>query len=377
MRTWFLILSLLCLGTNATAQVDTFESGPLLYLLAEPDAIVRLDGTKVGTGSMILPTLSSGTHSLEVSSDKGISETTLTIRASIAGLTVYQPTLRRWTGSLKVTFPGATVHLDGNVLGTSPATFDGIPSGPHELSLQADGLGTVWMSVDVPRRNHVVVDRRLEPSHALTFTPALPPEAMISVRGTANSGTEYNKVFSAAEPIRLEPGVYAATVFLGGFPVLECEYRTESSESIAFLPKTVPTTIAGLGEGALVFVDGSTSPVNLKSLSLTPGLHTLKIVDPSAGIVDTFIFVGDSQRYTITLGESSASMSSQQANLGITLAIAGAVLSLGGFIFNMDSIAIPLSSDYDSYNAIKYASLACMGIGLAGVGTGGFFIFSE
>jgi len=96
------------------------------------------------------------------------------------------------------------------------------------------------------------------------------------------------------------------------------------------------------------------------SYALSPGMHNLKI--QRTGYLTFVLFceiqLGAETRPKIVFLEDSAFVQAKKNAGGSSDPPHGGLLTVGGFIFNIDDVAIALSSDYQGYKLWKYLGLA-------------------
>ena len=161
------------------------EAGPIapatLVVRTVPDGVeVRLGNRTLGQTPLEVTDLAPGTYDLTLRHP--FYETAELAQQSLeSGVsTLVEQTLVRSTGGLRVLTspPGAWIELAGERFAeATPANLEGLPAGPIELLLGADGYQQALVQADVPRGSAGTLDFSLEPSITYgTLTLALTPE---------------------------------------------------------------------------------------------------------------------------------------------------------------------------------------------------------
>jgi hypothetical protein len=224
-----------------------------------PDARVRVDGEEIELGTPQGHPVAAGTHFVEVTLP-GFTHATEEVEVEAGRSRQISFTLHRISAVLKLMTrpPGATVVVDGNIVGqtsgTAAATFrptgdlsgipraefsgelvvEGLMPGEHELEIFMEGYRGFHSRVPIPDLGDFDVGViSLQPSEGMLLLRDLPPDAEVWVderrvqpeppaRGQA-PGTDDAALDSTAYRLSLAPGQHVLTVDQGTAGVFEAE----------------------------------------------------------------------------------------------------------------------------------------------------------
>ncbi len=182
--------------------VDGVEKGTTFGRAgAEYEEVAREMGIAIADLSepLLVPNLPPGEHTMVLRKDCYESVTVtldVTVDPADNAPVAYKPfVLEPSRGSLRITSepPGADVILDGKSRGKAPLTLEGLCSGPHDLALEAAGLGRYAGAVEVRKNQQVDIEKTLRLTiAAFDLRPGL-PEAE-SIGGALGSLERYNVV---------------------------------------------------------------------------------------------------------------------------------------------------------------------------------------
>jgi hypothetical protein len=144
-------------------QAAAPETGSILVAGNVSGAPVYLDGEARGVTPAVLEDVPAGEHVVEVRPDGlEVQRQTVFVRAGQRTNFSVQGQVRQ-QGSLRVitNVPGAVVTLDGEPIGTSPATASDVSVGQHIVEAQAEGYATVQETVTIEAGQQRVVSLRL------------------------------------------------------------------------------------------------------------------------------------------------------------------------------------------------------------------------
>jgi len=152
-----------------------------------PGASVYLDGSSRGTTPITIPSISYGTHTLELSlagyqekSEKiTVSDSLRSFSYNLPEIPTSPPTIpspisKSYTNiKISSTPSGALVNLDGIYRGITPLTIDNVQFGSHNLKLSLSGYQDYYTSITVTEGNWVFGPYTIAPSPSTP--PPLPP----------------------------------------------------------------------------------------------------------------------------------------------------------------------------------------------------------
>jgi hypothetical protein len=145
---------------NAAAAVEAdppAKSGQLL-VVAEPWAVVTVDGVEKGETPLTEMSLPAGSHEIMLSNPNvvGVIHDRIQIRA---GETLHRKYSFRDSGSLRILVrPWADVHVDGRYAGQAPLGALRVPPGTHRIVLRHPQLGEKTAIVEVFRDRESVLE---------------------------------------------------------------------------------------------------------------------------------------------------------------------------------------------------------------------------
>ncbi len=142
------------------------QTGSLLVAGDVSGAPVYLDGEPRGVTPTVIENVPAGEHQLEIRPD-GMEVHRQTIRVVAGERLNLNPTLRpapAQTGSLRViaNVPNATIRLDGETIGQTPATAPSVTPGEHILEASAEGYQTLQQPVTIESGQQRVVSLQLQ-----------------------------------------------------------------------------------------------------------------------------------------------------------------------------------------------------------------------
>ena len=134
------------------AVTSNIGSGTLLVTTDPPGATIEIDGVVMDTKTPYSNDLiASGEHTVTVSI-KHYLPSTKTILITNGSNEVLNITLERDFGQLAVSdgdYPGATVYVDGVVVGVTPLQNIDLPTGPHRLQVKKEGMEEWDLSINI------------------------------------------------------------------------------------------------------------------------------------------------------------------------------------------------------------------------------------
>jgi len=249
------------------SRAQSRHVGHLDISVMPSDARVRVDGEEIVLGTPRGHPVAAGTHVVEVTLP-GFTQATEEVEVEAGGSRQVSYTLHRISAVLRLVTrpPGATVVVDGNVVGqtsgTAPATFvptgelagypraefsgelvvEGLMPGEHELEIFMDGYRGFHSRVPIPDLGDFDIGAiSLQRSEGMLLLRDLPPDAEVWVderrvqpeppaRAQA-PGTDDAALDSTAYRLSLPPGQYVLTVDHGTAGVFEAEVSVAEQSS--------------------------------------------------------------------------------------------------------------------------------------------------
>jgi hypothetical protein len=225
------------------------------------------------------PAASSASLPEAASAERGGSATLPTAPPPAAASSTEQAPRARGTLQVRTTPPGASVRLDGAVVGTSPLSLPDLALRTYRLVLQKEGYRSVERSLTVAPRDSTVVQQTLTPEPVVVKLRVL-PSGSVTVNGAERSrnsdhwvvdtlaaGTHEFRLTSSlgrwGSTMTLQPGqTYQRTLDFSQTVDVAVTARTESGAPVPH---------------AAVFIDGTPAGYTPQRLSLRVGQHTLRV----------------------------------------------------------------------------------------------------
>ena len=270
---------------TAVHPVEQDEASPVLSTLVvnttPPGVDVLIAGEAVGRTPLEVPDLAAGSY--DVTLRHGLYETlseTITIpnRAdSDGGETRMERTLARATGALTVlTEPAsAWIEYDGERYSErTPTTIHGLPAGPLELIVGADGHGTLRVSATVPRNGVRTLEVTLEDTvvYGSLTLELTPDDAEVTLPDLE---------LAYEDGMRIREGRHRVRVTRDGYVpetrTIEVAGLTRSPISLTRNPH--PFTVTTSPAGAFVSFS-SGDAIYSPGVLLTPGNYRVRVVLP-------------------------------------------------------------------------------------------------
>ena len=148
------------------------------------NATIILNGKKTGLTPETIGGLSPGTHQVEVVMD-GFENWSDNIVVSAGKESTVTAMLKSATGSISVTSTPleARIHLDGDEVGTTPATLSSISVGTHEIEIKADGYEKGKRSITVKEGKEKSLNVILQLNVGSISIESYPEKAIIYLDG--------------------------------------------------------------------------------------------------------------------------------------------------------------------------------------------------
>ncbi len=366
-------------GSAAPAPAGTLSlgwtpaaAGPLVRVACAVRAKVISDGVYVGYTPLLLA-LAPGPHAIEIVGNGMVDRRALTISASVAGVTELMAELRPYQGLVSV-----SCEISGaSGAGEATLSVDGLPSAPlppgpiqldagrHMISVAADGCVPYAASVVVPRDGIAAVKALLEGGYPLRLEPQPPEGSLVQL---LDAGGKIIRSMDPRQANLLPPGLARFRLVLSAGGSLE--FKWDPASKIPARVNSMGTIRLGaLPANCVVALDGLTLPAigAAESLTVSPGFHFLKI--SREGCLSALIWCdlapGEVYTPTAALERDPRIVAREKKSRVASFLAAGAAVSLSGLVLAQDDVAIGLSSDYQGYKALKYASIGLVSGGVA------------
>ncbi len=259
------------------------QTGSVLVAADISGAEVRVDGDPQprGTTPTFIENLSPGMHSFEVRAP-GLPPRTESVLIQTGQRAVLNLTLRPAAptgGTLRIlaNAPGATISVDGELLGPSPATKTNIAPGEHIVEAVAAGYERLMQTVTTDAGAQRVVSLELRPQ-------SLPPGRIVVNANVGNAHVTIDGEDKGQAPIVIENapgGGHAIVIAAAGFEEFRttCEIRAGQNCTVdaTLVPVGTPVLVSANVEGAELFVDGHSRGPTPYEGNLPVGQHQLEV----------------------------------------------------------------------------------------------------
>lgn len=340
MRSVFCILALALLLVAGAPAVDGMSR--LLLGSVPSGAEATVDGVPAGVTPLDLAR-PPGAYALVFTMDGYEPYTTTVVLAGDESRSVEaRLSVTPGTGTLRVSSApeGASVYLDGLLLGRTPYASGRVDAGTHALELQLDGFDPYAEEIAILNGRLTRIDV------TLIRTPTSGTLAVLS----SPSGAEVriDRVFQGQTPYEgrgFVPGTHLVELRLDGYrayqvqAMVEANRRTEVSTTLEPAPPRGRLVLSSSPSGARVLLDGAERGVTPLVLEADPGLHELRVEADgyAAETVSAEVRAGTETPLELTLlPVPTASVAATSTSAGATGAIrvasepVGALLSIDG-----------------------------------------------
>lgn len=232
------------------------RTGSILVSADVSGAEIFVDGTAAGVTPTVVENLTPGPHRVEVRHASGNWSDTITViegQRVTASARVLPQAPPGGTVRVLASVDGARVYLDGEDIGTSPATRENVPAGQHIVEARAPGHDNVEQTITVTAGQQSVVRLTLPASARIgrirVTSPV--PGATVFIDG-AERGPVPVDIADAAE------GTYSIVVRARGFRDFEeaCTLQAGGQcEIVARMQALALVEITSNAPGARLFVD--------------------------------------------------------------------------------------------------------------------------
>lgn len=266
---------------NQQAQTFPIELLPLPGFLdlstgSLNGAEVIIDGELVGTTPLTQLELAAGEHTLLLRKARYESrQTSVTMTGRSTSQSLELELLPAWANvSLQTTPSGATVTVDGEVVGTTPLTTE-LLSGDREVLVKLQSHKAWTSKLTITAREDMAVEPiTLEPADGLVLLRSTPTNASVTVDG----------VYKGQTPLELSlppTSNHQLLFFLNGYEEEQRQLRTqadgESNINVTLKPIVNSVEIAVTPADAELFVNGVSRGNANQTLELLAASQTLEI----------------------------------------------------------------------------------------------------
>ncbi len=300
-----IIVPRLMRAPQSTPAVLAPGAGGFLILAVEPDdAVLRMDGTRVGLGALA-DRIAAGSHKLEFSAT-GFADTVISTQIAEGDTVTVRVALRSLIGDVRVetTPPGAEVRIDGKVAGKSPLTVRGLAvRGTHRVEASRDGYGVARADVSVAANTVTTSALVLEMGTASMLVTTEPGGGEIRVDGTARG--------TAPVTASLPLGRHVFRAARDGYNDAETTLVvTDATRQLHLtLNREAPGVLVVLGDlPAQIYVDGALVVENVQNSgprSLPPGSHAVRVILVSGETIDHTVAVRSGERATYDFSKNA------------------------------------------------------------------------
>ena len=152
---------------------------------SEPsNAIVLMDGKKVGTTPEILTDIKPGEHILEVRT-KGFDTWSESVDVRGDKENVIAAVLKETIGSISIksNLSGAVIYLDGKEVGTTPDTITSVSTGIHVIEVKMEGYAEWTKKINIKKGEEITLNAMLQSITGTVSLESEPTEAIILLDG--------------------------------------------------------------------------------------------------------------------------------------------------------------------------------------------------
>ncbi len=272
---------LLVLVLLLVAAVPAADGTSRLLINSVPSgADVTIDGAGAGATPLDLPR-PPGTYALAFTLDGYDPYATTVVLAADESRSVEAPlAIASGTGTLRVSSvpEGASIYLDGLLLGRTPYASGRMATGVHELELELEGFDRYAEQVAVlnGRLTRVEAPLARTPTSGTLAVLSSPPGAQVRIDRVLQGETPY-------EGRGFVPGTHLVELRRDGYQVyqvqavVEANRRTEVSTTLEPVPPVGRLSLSSEPSGARVYLDGAERGLTPLSLEATPGLHEVRV----------------------------------------------------------------------------------------------------
>ena len=366
----------------ARKTFEPLETGRFLFLEIADPYDVYVDGEYRGTTPLLLTGLSTESETLIIESGNETLVRKLSVSEDIDSVTHFVPEPHPYTGAVALSSdpPGAEVYFGELMLGKTPLTVSDVIEGDYGITLRYLGRMPTRATVSVARSDISNVQITLSKAAMLRFSPEPPPGSAVMVYD------EDGTFVASAEPGETVPvpaGYCRVEVSGVLFRTWTVELRDSGEEIIIpfepdyYRPRLVFENLRG---ESLVLLNGEDVTAELVDgvLTVSPGAYSVTVsTEKKQDYTRNLVLTGDQQEILEpAYARDPALVAKGRKNTVFSAAIGGSLITVGGIVLNLDMVAVPLSSSYQDYRTLKYASLGTVGEGLLMLIVGGIISLS-
>ena len=380
----FLIVTAGISCADDTGDPEPLETGPFLFIPAPGRCEIYIDDEVRGIAPLLITDLAAGLHRLEARSATRVGRRSFIVKEDIDAVTSFEPVMEPYTGTLIVTSsPGnMDILLNGEKAGVTPVSISGIRTGTCTVVLQQEGYLPVEETVQISWEKETSLAITMIEAYRVTFAPPLPGNTYISVTDEAGQPFDTGKDHPG-EGLILPVGTWNITISGETFhPVTRNITVTDSDLVLGLEPDPYYGDIflSGLDRTSTVFLDGIdvTEQIMEGCIRIPAGFHSVSIETKSYMPFLQEFFLGKDENLSIVpdMLKDAVYVRKRKEGMGIPVIISGLAIAAGGYILNMDSLAMGMTDTYEEYVTLKYSTLGALGTGLLLSSIGGLILLT-
>lgn len=372
--TLFFTVSSFALSAN---KLNNLITGPLLFIQSGEPAEVFIDGKKAGSTPLFLKDVSADDSLITLKNSTSIHQVELQYNPDIQEVTRYSAPLSYTYGYLSLNEDYTVTWGENKRVELSQGELLKLPTGPRSILLEKEGYFSREISVEILPLETVTPLTELFAKIPVTFSSPLPEDSVL-VFSTGDTELQ----FTASEDIHLYAGRWSL-LFTSSMAQSEEFSVTVNSDPVIIEMNPAyfnpALTFSGFMEGSQVLLNGEAAELTPDfTLSIPVGTHRIDVVmENYLTISETVTAKGNSVTdLALTYEHTPAYLKNKGIVKGFSLLGTGIALLAGGLIWNMDSLLVDSSSDYETYKKMKYISLGVAGLGITVTGIGGVLTFN-
>ncbi|MGR3174615.1 MAG: PEGA domain-containing protein [Candidatus Scalindua sp.] len=253
------------------------RTGSIMIESVPTKARIYLNGKEAGVTPETLRSIIPGTHKVEIRMD-GLEIWREIIEVEADKENTLKAVLQLKPGSINIKSEptNATMYLDGNEIGTTPATITNLMPGKYMLELKMDGYDVWGESINVETDIEETLAATLQLKTGSIMIDSEPENAAIYLDGE-DIGTTPDIIIRPAVP-----GKHKVEIRMDGYKVwsenVEFEADKEKSLTAVLQSKTGSLMIDSVPANATIYLDGKEIGTTSDALiSATPGIHEIEV----------------------------------------------------------------------------------------------------
>ena len=252
------------------------KPGSIIIKSKPSDAKIFIDGRETGTTPETISDLESGAHIVELKLD-GYDVWSESVEVKSSRESYLTAVLRGEGGSIRIESEpsNATILIDGNEYGETPATIDNLSSGTHTVDISIDGYNTWREKVEVEPKQKSELKAILQEVKGTVTINSMPADASIFIDGQ-KAGTTPETIAD------IIGGTHLVEIRMDGYEVWSESINVVSDKEYTITASLKELTgsinIKSEPEHATILIDGNnagTTPETIKNLN--PGLHQAEV----------------------------------------------------------------------------------------------------